>query len=105
VSVHQQLRGIGVSPGVAFARTVLMRPDFPEVPDRTVRPDEVEGEVRRLRDAVNAVVGHLEGLGRKVLERAGVEESRIFDAQTLMVQDEDFLASVEVLIRNGFGES
>jgi len=100
VSVHQQLRGIGVSPGVAFARTVLMRPDFPEVPDRTVRPDEVEGEVRRLRDAVNAVVGHLEELGRKVLERAGVEESRIFDAQTLMVQDEEFLASVEVLIRN-----
>ena len=100
MSVHQQLRGIGVSPGVAFARTVLMRPDFPEVPDRTVRPDEVEGEVRRLRDAVNAVVGHLEELGRKVLERAGVEESRIFDAQTLMVQDEEFLASVEVLIRN-----
>jgi len=100
VSMHQQLRGIGVSPGVAFARTVLMRPDFPEVPDRTVRPEEVEGEVRRLRAAVTSVVGHLEELGRKVLERAGEEESRIFDAQTLMVQDEDFLASVEVLIRN-----
>ena len=41
MSMHQQLRGIGVSPGVAFARTVLMRPDFPEVPDRTVRPEEV----------------------------------------------------------------
>ena len=98
--MHQRLRGIGVSPGVAFARTVLMRPDFPEVPDRTVRPEEVEGEVRRLRDAVSTVVGHLEELGRKVLERAGEEESRIFDAQTLMVQDEDFLASAEVLIRN-----
>lgn len=98
--MHQQLRGIGVSPGVAFARTVLMRPDFPEVPDRTVRPEEVEGEVQRLRAAVTTVVGHLEELGRKVLERAGEEESRIFDAQTLMVQDEDFLASAEVLIRN-----
>ncbi len=100
MSMHQQLRGIGVSPGVAFARTVLMRPDFPEVPDRTVRPEEVEGEVQRLRAAVAAVVGHLEELGRKVLERAGEEESRIFDAQTLMAQDEEFLASVEVLIRN-----
>ncbi len=98
--MHQQLRGIGVSAGVAFARTVLMRPDFPDVPDRTVRPDEVEGEVRRLRAAVGAVVGHLQELGRKVLERAGEEESRIFDAQTLMVQDEDFLASAEILIRN-----
>ncbi len=98
--MHQQLRGIGVSPGVAFARTVLMRPDFPEVTDRTVRPEEVEGEVQRLRAAVAMVVGHLEELGRKVLERAGEEESRIFDAQILMAQDEDFLASAEVLIRN-----
>jgi phosphotransferase system enzyme I (PtsI) len=100
VSQHQQLSGIGVSAGVAFARTVLMRPDFPEVPDRTVRPEEVEGEVVRLRAAVGMVVGHLEELGRKVLERAGEEESRIFDAQILMAQDDDFLASVEVLIRN-----
>jgi len=100
MSMHQQLRGIGVSPGVAFARTVLMRPDFPEVPDRTVRPEEVDREVERLRAAVTTVVAHLEELGRKVLERAGDEESRIFDAQILMVQDEDFLASAEVLIRN-----
>ena len=35
-----------------------------------------------------------------MLQRAGPEESRIFDAQILMAQDEDFLASVETLIRN-----
>ena len=32
-------------------------------------------------------------------QRAGPEESRIFDAQILMAQDKDFLASVETLIR------
>jgi phosphotransferase system enzyme I (PtsI) len=85
---------------VAYARAVLIRATFPEVPDRTVRADQVEDEVRRLRQAVQVVVGHLQELGEKVLQRAGPEESRIFDAQTLMVQDEDFLASVEVLIRN-----
>jgi phosphoenolpyruvate-protein phosphotransferase (PTS system enzyme I) len=100
VTLNRQLKGIGVSPGVAFARAVLMRPDFPGVPDRAVRADQVEGEVRRLREAVKTVVGHLEELGRKVLERAGDEESRIFDAQILMVQDEDFLQSAETLIRN-----
>ena len=35
-----------------------------------------------------------------MLQRAGVEESRIFEAQILMVQDPDFLAGVEKLIRN-----
>jgi phosphotransferase system enzyme I (PtsI) len=76
-----------------------MRWDFPEVKDRTVSAAEVENEVRRLRDAVSAVVSHLQELGERVLQRAGPEESRIFDAQILMAQDEDFLASVETLIR------
>jgi phosphotransferase system enzyme I (PtsI) len=48
---------------------------------------------------VSAVVSHLQELGERVLQRAGPEESRIFDAQILMAQDEDFLASVETLIR------
>jgi phosphotransferase system enzyme I (PtsI) len=97
--VTRVLRGIGVSPGVACAPALIIRWDFPEVPDRTVGPDEVEGEVRRLREAVEDVVSHLRGLGERVLLRAGVEESRIFDAQILMAQDEEFLASVETLIR------
>ncbi|HUR94154.1 MAG TPA: phosphoenolpyruvate--protein phosphotransferase [Gemmatimonadales bacterium] len=94
------LRGIGVSPGVACAPAFIVRMDFPEVPDRAVKPEHVEDEVRRLRDAVEYVVSHLQDLGQRVLQRAGPEESRIFDAQILMAQDEDFLASVETLIRN-----
>jgi phosphotransferase system enzyme I (PtsI) len=100
VSIHAVLRGIGVSPGVALARAALIRTSFPEVPDRTVRADQVEDEVRRLHAAVQEVVAHLQELGERVLQRAGPEESRIFDAQILMVQDGEFLASVELLIRN-----
>jgi phosphoenolpyruvate-protein phosphotransferase (PTS system enzyme I) len=96
----RMLRGIGVSPGVAWAPALVVRLDFPEVPDRTVTADELEGEIRRLHAAVRVVVGHLTKLGQRALERAGPEESRIFDAQILMAQDEDFLASVETLIRN-----
>jgi phosphoenolpyruvate-protein phosphotransferase (PTS system enzyme I) len=97
--VSRVLRGIGVSPGVACAPALTVRFDFPEVKDRTVRADEVEGEVRRLREAVDAVVSHLKELGERVLQRAGPEESRIFDAQILLTQDEEFLKSVETLIR------
>jgi phosphoenolpyruvate-protein phosphotransferase (PTS system enzyme I) len=97
--VTRILRGIGVSPGVACAPALIIRWDFPEVGDRTVAANEVEGEVRRLREAVADVVTHLQDLGERVLQRAGPEESRIFDAQILMAQDEEFLASVETLIR------
>jgi phosphoenolpyruvate-protein phosphotransferase (PTS system enzyme I) len=98
--VTRLLRGIGVSPGVQYAPAFIVRMDFPEVPDRTVKPEHVELEVRRLREAVDYVVSHLRELGERVLQRAGPEESRIFDAQILIAQDKDFLASVETLIRN-----
>src|SRR5215207_4603892 len=100
MSQARVIRGIGVSSGVVVAPALIMQWDFPEVPDRAVRPDQVENEVRRLREAVAEVVGHLNELGQKVLRRAGPEEARIFDAQILMAQDQEFLNSVEFLIRN-----
>ena len=96
----RSLRGIGVSPGVAWAPALVLRWDFPGVPDRTVRPDQVDAEVRRLHEAVDQTVEQLRELGERVLRRAGPEEARIFDAQILMAQDQEFLASVETLIRN-----
>lgn len=93
------IRGIGVSPGLAYAPAVVLEWRFPDVPDRSVQPDEVEGEIRRLHEAVHSVAAYLNGLREKVLQSAGLEESRIFEAQILMVQDQDFLASVEQLIR------
>ena len=96
----RQFRGIGVSPGVACAPALVMRWDFPQVPDRTVPKEKIDSEVRRLREAVEHVVSLLRDLGERVLQRAGPEESRIFDAQILMTQDEEFLTSVENLIRN-----
>jgi len=89
-----------VSPGVVVAPALIVQWDFPEVPDRAVGPDQVEDEVKRLREAVGEVVAHLNELGQKVLRRAGPEEARIFDAQILMAQDQEFLNSVEFLIRN-----
>src|SRR6476661_1898299 len=93
------MRGIGVSPGVAWAPALVMRWQFPQVPDRTVAASDVESEVARLREAVDYVVSHLQEQGERVLRRAGPEESRIFDAQILMAQDEELLRSVETLIR------
>jgi phosphotransferase system enzyme I (PtsI) len=94
------LRGIGVSPGVAFGSAMIIRFDFPDVPNRTITAAEVEDEIRRLREAVAQVGETLAALRDSVLERAGVEESRIFDAQILMAQDEEVLGEVETLIRN-----
>lgn len=96
---EQRLKGIGVSPGVAYAPAVVVRWDLPDVPDREVAVGEVDAEVARLRAAVKETVASLAQLQERVRERAGVEESRIFEAQVMLAQDEDFLRSVEHLIR------
>jgi phosphotransferase system enzyme I (PtsI) len=100
MSAPHVLRGVGVSPGVACAPALVIRLDFPDVPDRAVPASQVEDEIRRLREAVDSVAGSLRELGERVLHRAGPEESRIFDAQIEMAKDEYFLQSVEQLIRN-----
>lgn len=97
---ERALRGVGVSPGLAYAPAVVLEWKFPAVPDRWVKPDEVDAEVARLQEAVEAVVASLNRLRERVLERAGLEESQIFEAQIMMVQDADFIGEVAHLIRH-----
>ncbi len=97
----RELRGVGVSPGVAFARAITVRWSFPDIPNRTVPAGEQDAEVARLHAAVAATVAQLETLRERTRVRAGPEEAGIFDAQIFMVQDGEFLAGVEGLIRKG----
>lgn len=99
MNTGRELRGVGVSPGLAIAPALTIRWGFPTVPDRAVADDEIEAEIARLHDAVAEVVEQLGGLRRRTLQRAGPEEAGIFDAQIMMAQDVDFLAGVELLIR------
>ena len=97
---EQILHGIGVSPGVAYGPALVVEWRFPEVPDRAIGPGGVEEEIAKLRAAVETVAESLDRLRVRVAERAGVSESKIFDAQVLMVRDPDFLAACEHLIRH-----
>lgn len=94
------LRGVGVSPGVAFAPAIALRQSLPDIPDRAVGVDEVDAEIAKLHAAVASVTEQLAALRERTRVRAGPEEAGIFDAQIMMTSDADFLASVEVLIRD-----
>jgi phosphotransferase system enzyme I (PtsI) len=96
----RRLRGIGVSPGVAIGRAVVLQHTLPELTARVVARKDVPREVRRLRDGVRAVRRYLERMRERAARRAGAEEAKIFDAQMLMLEDQDFLGAVEALIRD-----
>jgi phosphotransferase system enzyme I (PtsI) len=98
-SRERLLVGIGVSPGVLVGPAVVVQLALPEIPHRVVTRRELKGEATRLRDAVAAVRGYLESMRERAAHRAGPEEAKIFDAQILMLEDEEFLSGVEGLIR------
>jgi len=95
----RQLKGIGVSPGIAVGPVVVVRWALPEVPNRVVARTQVEKEVRRLRAAIKDVKRHLAELRAHAADRAGVDEARIFDAQMLMLEDREFIGGIAALIR------
>jgi phosphotransferase system enzyme I (PtsI) len=99
VSDERLLGGVGVSPGVAIGPVVVVHWSLPDVPHRVVPASGVAKELKRLREAANAVKDALEQLRERTRQRVGPEEARIFDAQILMVQDDDFIKSVEALIK------
>lgn len=96
---ERQLKGIGVSPGIAVGPVVVVRWALPEVPHRVVPRSQVEREVRRLRAAIKDVKRHLAELRERAVDRAGVDEARIFDAQIMMLEDRVFTGGVAELIR------
>ncbi|TFG48498.1 MAG: phosphoenolpyruvate--protein phosphotransferase, partial [Gemmatimonadales bacterium] len=101
MTTPHELTGIGVSPGVAYGPAVIVRLDVPDVPNRFIDDSEVEGELSRLDEAANRVVEILTALKERVRERAGTEESHIFDAQILMVRDQEFRDQVRQCVRDG----
>ena len=94
------LTGIGVSPGSVIGPAYIVQWGLPDVPHRVVLREEVPGELQRLRDAIAAVKDHLQELKRRTAEAAGPSQAKIFDAQTLMLEDPQFLGAVERLIED-----
>src|SRR2546428_12238105 len=79
--------------------TMTVRWALPEVPHRVVSRTQVEKEVRRLHAAIKDVKKHLAEFRARAVDRAGVDEARIFDAQALMLEDKEFIGGIEGAIR------
>ena len=63
-----------------------------------IDPTQVEAEVRRLHEALQAAINELQNLAGRVAQTVGASEAAIFEAQQLMLEDPDLLAEVHELI-------
>ena len=90
---HRILKGIGVSPGVAYGK-VCVYGDLHTVPRYPIQAEEVNGELARLDEAIRESSRALEKMRRKVEAEMGKEEADIFLAHQMMVEDKHFRAQV-----------
>ncbi|MBK8020955.1 MAG: phosphoenolpyruvate--protein phosphotransferase [Chloroflexi bacterium] len=81
------LAGIAAVGGTAVGQVRLLSQTHPTLPERS---GDAQGEIARFRGAVAAAQGELDGL----IGRVGIEEAGIFEAQRLMLADEDVLRAV-----------
>jgi len=99
VTDRRTLIGLGVSPGIAIGRPVVVENVPLPVSRSPLEPSDAEPEVGRLRDAARRAAATLEQLGAEALETVGADYAAIFEAQRLMLGDPTLLASVEAVIR------
>ena len=81
------LRGIPVSPGVAFGPALVLDSEGFRIPKRFVTGDTVTDEIRRLEAALEAARKEMVGYERTVTEKLGEQVGAIFGAHAQIIDD------------------
>lgn len=87
-------KGIGVSPGIAIGRAVIIERREAAVYRVPIRDEEVESEVNRFLEALEKTQGQLHELKQKVSRSMGDEYASIFEAHAMIVSDPSFADKV-----------
>jgi phosphotransferase system enzyme I (PtsI) len=95
-----KLTGIGASEGVAVGPAFVPATGRPEPGRDRITEDEVEAELQRFKEAVEAVAGNLSETGDRLRASGGEEEAGIFDFHVEMAEDPELASAVEERIGN-----
>jgi phosphoenolpyruvate-protein phosphotransferase (PTS system enzyme I) len=87
-------KGIGVSPGIAIGRAVIVEKRIASVYRVPIREEEVDGEVTRFMESLEKTRDELLELKQKVSRSMGEEFASIFEAHAMMVSDPSFADKV-----------
>jgi len=87
-------KGIGVSPGIAIGRAVIVERREASVYRVPIREEEVGAEVERFNQALIKSREELLALKQKVSRSMGEEYASIFEAHAMMVSDPSFADKV-----------
>jgi phosphoenolpyruvate-protein phosphotransferase (PTS system enzyme I) len=98
--IGTRLKGVAASEGVAVGPAFVHVPRELEPERENISEGEVEEELGRLRDAVEAVVKKLTATADEMREGGSEKEAGIFDAHVEMAEDPELQSEVEERVRN-----
>ena len=84
---EMKLKGIPASPGIAIGPVFLFRKHEPIILVRSIAADEVDQEIERLQNAVERSKKELTKVFEFAEQKLGTEQSKIFEAQLLILED------------------
>jgi phosphotransferase system enzyme I (PtsI) len=87
-------KGVGVSPGIAIGRAVIVEKRVAQVYRIPIRDEDVEAEVRRFNESLDKTREELLDLKQKVSRSMGEEYAQIFEAHAMIVSDASFADKV-----------
>ena len=97
----KQLKGIGVSPGIAIGKVfVLHSGESFNLPKRVVGPENISNEIARFEDALTRTRTEILSIRRKLSDQIGRENSDIFTAHLLILEDRTLIEDVIEVIKN-----
>jgi phosphoenolpyruvate-protein phosphotransferase (PTS system enzyme I) len=100
VADYVRLDGVAASEGVAFGPAFVHVPSEPEPERESITEEEVEKELERFREAVEAVARELAQTAERLREGGSESEAGIFDAHVEMAEDPEFQSDVEERMRS-----
>lgn len=100
--MSRRLLGLGTATGRARGPARWVEWDLPPAPHRTIRPDEVNGEIRRFEEARAWAREGTAELRDRTAERVGRIEAKIFESQILMLDDPDLVDGTLSYIRDNY---
>jgi phosphotransferase system enzyme I (PtsI) len=100
VSATLELRGIGVSEGIALGPALLVEREVTPVLRLLLPPEAVEPERQRLREAVAASQRQIQSIRERLAREASAPHAYIFDAHLLMLEDPLLLDRAMAVVRD-----
>ncbi len=93
------LTGLPAAPGIAIGRAYVYSKHIPKVQQRSIAPDEVPGEIDRLRGAVARSEKELKKILSFTEQKIGRQNALIFEAQIMILHDSVLMEAIERRIK------